>query len=113
MTQLTLGIAMNCEQRQEVITRITQQLDESTMQELQAMLEQIIEEHLPALGGDNTGQNSACDLSATKEMFNISGMQSFDAKHNIFSDDDGVSSNEENPSIQASEFKMAMKNASP
>ena len=77
------------------------------------MLEQIIEEHLPALGGDNTGQNSACDLSATKEMFNISGMQSFDAKHNMFSDDDGVSSNEENPSIQASEFKMAMKNASP
>ena len=79
------------------------------------MLEQVIEEHLPALNSENNGRNSACDLSATKEMFNISGMQSFDAKNNnmMFSDDDGVSSNEEAPSIQASQFKISKNHTSP
>ena len=80
------------------------------MQELQAMLEQVIEEQLTVV--DNTGRSSACDLSATKEMFNISGQQSFDAKHNLFSDDDGISSNDET-TMPASQLDIAKKHASP
>ena len=69
--QLTLGVAMNCEQRQEVITRITQELDESTMQSLQMMLEQVIEEHLPSatggLGDNSLNKSGICDISQNKE----------------------------------------------
>ena len=82
LIQLTLGAAMNCEQRQEVITRITQELDESTMQELQMILEQVIEEYLPAVnvsynyGGDPDSVNISggpCNNSLTREFFNLSG----------------------------------------
>ena len=38
--QLTLGVAMNCDQRQDVITRITQ-MDEETMEGLQETIEHI------------------------------------------------------------------------
>ena len=67
---------MNCDQRQEVITRITQELDESTMQELQEILEQVIDEHLPTgnAGLDQLNISGPCDVSQNREnMLNFSG----------------------------------------
>ena len=110
LLQLTLGVAMNCDQRHVVITKITQELDEATMQELQAALELVQDEYLPE--GDAANRSACdlsatrdafngCDLSATKDGFNVSGVQSFDIGHkadrdpnhtnNVTSEDDCVS----------------------
>lgn len=59
--------------------RVTQELDESTMQELQVILEQVIEQYLPVCINltDNTplGDNSLniSGLSQNKDMFNFTG----------------------------------------
>lgn len=77
---------MNCDQRQEVITRITQELDEQTMQELQVILEQVIDEYLPAAANDTSlNRSGICDLSVNRGDYftNVSGLQSFDNRNNI------------------------------
>ena len=59
--------------------RVTQELDESTMQELQVILEQVIEQYLPVCINltDSTplGDNSLniSGLSQNKDMFNFTG----------------------------------------
>ena len=71
------------------------------MQELQEILEQVIDEYLPSVAGNLAGENVnnvslnksyLCDLSQTrdKEVFNVSGHQSFDNRNNmsIASNDD-------------------------
>ena len=63
---------MNCDQREEVIERITQDLDEATMQELQCILEQVIDEQLPQV--DSLNKSGACDLNKSRgDVFNLSG----------------------------------------
>jgi len=107
--QLTLGVAMNCDQRGEVITRITQDLDESTMQELQLILEQVIAEHLPAFGTPETPLNrSACEA---KDAFNLSSMQSFDNKQNVTSDCEGEDALSSGGEISVKQLDLAKKHA--
>ena len=66
------------------------------MQALQMQLEQVIEEHLPSAaatgnhGDTSMNKSGICDISLTKEQFNMSGQQSFDNRNNL-----SVSSNDE------------------
>ena len=123
IVQLTLGVAMNCEQRQEVIMRVTQELDESTMQELQVILEQVIEQYLPVSINltDNTplGDNSLniSGLSqSNKDMFNFTGQAqviSQGGRSRVDISVEDVNSSTEEATTPAKQLALMKKHGSP
>lgn len=103
--------------------RVTQELDESTMQELQVILEQVIEQYLPVSINltDNTplGDNSLniSGLSqSNKDMFNFTGQAqviSQGGRSRVDISVEDVNSSTEEATTPAKQLALMKKHGSP
>ena len=81
-------MAIHCDQKQDVITQITTQMDDESMESLQEIIESLNQTHLQGL--DTSFQqefmksvNESLNMSVNNTSFQFNGMQNFADEVNL------------------------------